>query len=174
MKDFIKKYRKNKLLTNIYTVLWAFVLAFCFNFLILDWNDFSKNLQASVLNSKVKNENVWDFYLEKNWEKIFLKNAKKMQKVKNFSFSIIYDKEKIEIKNINSSFWKIDFLWEKWNGIETIIIHWDKKSFDLWENLAEISFLKKKDEKSQVNLFNANFLDEKNETYNLTTSWIQL
>lgn len=172
MKDFLEKYKKQKIIWNFLTILWAFVLAFSVNFLVLDWNNFSKNLTTSVLDSN-KIEQKADFYLEKNSDKLVIKNSKKMENVKSLAFSLSYDFSNLEINELNSNFWKVENLWEKNSGIETFILNLDNKAFEKNEILVEINF-SKKDEKlsSIINLFNSNFTDNKNEIYELTTSGI--
>lgn len=172
MKDFLEKYKKQKIIWNFLTILWAFVLAFSVNFLFLDWNNFSKNLTTSVLDSS-KIEQKADFYLEKTSNKLVIKNSKKMENVKSLAFSISYDISNLEINKLNSNFWKVENLWEKNSGIETFILNLDNKTFEKNEILVEINF-SKKDEKlsSIINLFNSNFTDNKNEIYELTTSGI--
>ena len=172
MKDFLEKYKKQKIIWNFLTILWAFVLAFSVNFLVLDWKNFSKNLTTSVLDSN-KIEQKADFYLEKNSNKLVIKNSKKMENVKSLAFSLSYDFSNLEINKVNSNFWKVENLWEKNSGIETFILNLDNKTFEKNEILVEINF-SKKDEKlsSIINLFNSNFTDNKNEIYELTTSGI--
>lgn len=172
MKDFLEKYKKQKIIWNFLTILWAFVLAFSVNFLFLDWNNFSKNLTTSVLDSS-KIEQKADFYLEKTSNKLVIKNSKKMENVKSLAFSLSYDISNLEINKLNSNFWKVENLWEKNSGIETFILNLDNKTFEKNEILVEINF-SKKDEKlsSIINLFNSNFTDNKNEIYELTTSGI--
>lgn len=172
MKDFLEKYKKQKIIWNFLTILWAFILAFSVNFLFLDWNNFSKNLTTSVLDSN-KIEQKADFYLEKNSDKLVIKNSKKMENVKSLAFSLSYDFSNLEINKLNSNFWKVENLWEKNSGIETFILNLDNKTFEKNEILVEINF-SKKDEKlsSIINLFNSNFTDNKNEIYELTTSGI--
>jgi len=147
-------------------------LAFSVNFLVLDWKNFSKNLTTSVLDSN-KIEQKADFYLEKNSNKLVIKNSKKMENVKSLAFSLSYDFSNLEINKVNSNFWKVENLWEKNSGIETFILNLDNKTFEKNEILVEINF-SKKDEKlsSIINLFNSNFTDNKNEIYELTTSGI--
>lgn len=175
MKDFLKKYEKRKILTNIYTVLWAFVLALSMNFLLFEDDNLTKTLKTSVLESNQTKENFWDFYLAKDSEKIFLKNSKKMSNVKSFSFSVVYDSENLQIDEIKSKFWEVESLWERWTWLETFIVYNSGQSLDLNEVLAEINFSKKDENKiTQLNLINSNFIDSSENIYSLTTSWINL
>ena len=172
MKDFLEKYKKQKIIWNFLTILWAFVLAFSVNFLFLDWNNFSKNLTTSVLDSSKIGQKA-DFYLEKTSNKLVIKNSKKMENVKSLAFSLSYDISNLEINKLNSNFWKVENLWEKNSGIETFILNLDNKTFEKNEILVEINFSKKNEKLSSIiNLFNSNFTDNKNEIYELTTSGI--
>lgn len=173
MKDFLKDYQKRKTIWKIYVVLSAFVMAFAINFIIFDWNSFQQNLKTSVLESK-KIEKKADFYLEnENW-KIFLKNSKSMENVKNISFSLVYDMENFQIDEVKSNLWKVETLWEKFSWVETIIINMNSKNISKNDKIAEIIFSKKDENKMiNLNLFNSNFSDWK-EIYSLTTSWLSL
>lgn len=175
MKDFLKKYEnRKKFIWKVYMVLWALITAFSVNFLLFDGTDFEKNLTASIINSN-QQEKKADFYLENaNW-KVFLKNFKNMENVKNISFSLVYDAENIEISEIKSPFADVELLWEKFSGIETVILNFDSKNFSEKEDIVEISFVKKDENKiSNLNLLNSNFTDLEENIYNLTTSGISL
>lgn len=175
MKDFLKRYQKRKMIWKIYMVLWAFVMAFAINFLVIDGSNFEKNLTASVLDSGKNIESKADFYFSKEENKLFLKNSKNMKNVENISFSLVYDPSSLQIDDVLTDFWKVESLSEKYTWSETFILYIDKKDFEIWKNIAEIKF-SKKDEKiwTQINLLNSNFTDSEKNTYSLTTSWITL
>lgn len=173
MKDFVKEYQKRQIFWKISIVLWAFIMAFCINFLILEENNFSQNLKTSIIDSN-KIEQKADFYLEnENW-KIFLKNSKFMQDVKNISFSLVYDSWNLQIDELKSDLSKVELLGEKASWVETIILNFENKNIEKNQKIAEIYFSKKDENKiSSINLLNSNFSDSK-ETFYLTTSGINL
>jgi hypothetical protein len=51
-----------------------------------------------------KIEQKADFYLEKNSNKLVIKNSKKMENVKSLAFSLSYDFSNLEINKVNSNF----------------------------------------------------------------------
>lgn len=173
MKDFLKNYRKRKIIWNVYIMLWALIMAFSLNFMIFDGINFEQNLKASIFDSK-KIEKKADFYLEKEREKLFLKSSKSMQFVESISFSLVYDAENLQIDEIKSDFWKVESFWEKFSWIETFILNFSEKNISPNELIAEIKFSKKyENKKTNINLLNSNFSDWKS-IYTLTTSWINL
>lgn len=175
MKDFLAKYKNRQIIWNIYIALASLGMAFIINILFIDWTNFEKNLRTSILDSGITTEAKADIYLWVNWEKIILQNSKEMQKVENISFSVVYDNSNLEISEIKSDLWEIKILWEKWSGIETILIDINGKNIEKNKNLIELNFTKKDPEyTTQINLFNSNFTDSSGTIYSLTTSWISL
>lgn len=174
MKDFLQKYKNKKIIWNIYIILSAFLMAFFINFLVIDWTNIWNNLKTSILESWINYEKKADIYLEKKDKQVFLKNSKEIKNTKNISFSIVYDNSNTEVLEIKSNIWKVDYLWEKWSWIETIIINIENKDIKKDENIAEIIFNKKEDKSSQINIINWNFTDIEENIFNLTSSWTSI
>jgi len=171
MQDILKKYRKNKITTNINIVLASLVLAIWINFLVLDWTNIWQNLKTSILNSEVQNKKS-DLSLENlNW-KVYIISNKNISNLESLSFSLAYNPSNISINNIKSEFWDITIL-NNTPWISSVILTTDKplnisNTDKLW--LIEIS---KKDMKYEnINVINANFKDSNSGHYNLSTSWI--
>lgn len=174
MKDFIKDYRKRKMIWNFYIILSAFIMAFTLNFFVLDWTNLENNLKTSILDSSSNSEIKADIFTEIKENKIILKNSKEMKNVKSISFSIAYDNSKIEILEWKSNLEKPEILGEKWSWIETFIINFNEKNIFKNEILAEINFKKLEETNSRINLLNANFTDSEENIFELTTSWVNL
>lgn len=174
MKDFLRKYQNKKIIWDIYVMVLALVMAFMFNFLVLDNSILEKSLKTSILDSQENNIKA-DIYFEKENGKIFLKNSKNMLNTKNISFSIIYDNSNLQIDEVKSDFWRVEMLWERMSWIETFILDvWDK-DLKSWNYIAEIIFSKReKSVATQLNLLNSNFTDLEENIFHLTSSGISL
>ena len=172
MKDIMKGYKKHKVVSNMWVVIISLALALGINFFVIDWTELWKHLKVSVLNTQTKNKA--DIFLEKDWEKIVIKNSKKIKLLENISFSINYDPLGIKLKNMNS-----DLAWSNITelsntpGFSTIIIDLDIP-INLKESETLFSFLpiKTQEKVENINIINANFSDSSSESYDLTTSWI--
>lgn len=174
MKDFLRKYQNKKIIWDIYVMVLALVMAFMFNFLVLDNSILEKSLKTSILDYQENNIKA-DIYFEKENGKIFLKNSKNMLNTKNISFSIIYDNSNLQIDEVKSDFWRVEMLWERMSWIETFILDvWDK-DLKSWNYIAEIIFSKReKSVATQLNLLNSNFTDLEENIFHLTSSGISL
>lgn len=172
MPDFLKEYKREKWL-SIFWIIWvSLVLALWINFFVLDTTDIGKNLKASILDVN----NVWskaDFFLETNWNTIKLKASKTMQKPTNVSVSIAYNPEKLEVSDITTDLWDLIKLGVDDSGYQTFMINMDwTKDIVADSNVITITPIKKDNISTQINLVDANFIDNTWETYKLTTSGI--
>lgn len=170
MQDIFNKYKNHKIFSNIWIILSSLILAFAINFIFIDSTDIWKNLKTNLLNSNSSNI-ISDIYLKKNWEEISIHLWKNINNCKSLSLSLVYNPENLEITNINSEETIITKIWDtKW--LNSIIINYNNKS--IWKNSKVLTFnTKKKINKTEnINLINANFIDNTWETYLLTTSWI--
>lgn len=171
MKDFLKKYQKQNNMSNLAIIVTSLVLAIWINIFLVDWTDIWNKLKTSVLDSN-QSETKADLYVEKNNENIYIKNSKDILEAKNLSFSITYNPELVEIIEVKSDIWENMLLWEKNTWFDTYLINisWN----DIWKNsnIAEVIISKKQDESTQLNMINANFSDNSDEKYNLSTSGI--
>lgn len=171
MKDFLQKYHNKKTISNISIVLTSLVLAFWINFLLIDWTDVWNDLKTSVLDIETV-ETKSDLYMENLENSIVIKNSKDMEQLKNISLGFTYNPDEIEILNIKSNLWEVISLWEKNTWFDTIIINLEPKNIIKNEVLFEIETKKLVEKSSQINMINANFKDNNEEKYNLSTSWI--
>jgi len=169
--DFLKKYKKQKILTNITIVIASLIIALGINFFVIDNSSMGNQFKANVLEVN-NNEKKSDLYLENNSWKIILKNSKKLNKVTSISFSIIYNPENVKIKNISCIWDNIVEIWnEKW--IKAIIVNFSKnKNIENNSEICKIQTIKNNNNSEQLNLINSNFTDNTWETYLLTTSGI--
>ena len=172
MKDIMKKYKKHKIISNLWVLVISLFLALAINFFVIDWTEIWQNLKTSVLNNKVNKKS--DIFLENSWDEIVVKNFKNMNFLDSISFSLVYNPENITIWNLRS--------WKNWleltkirntPGFYTIILI-SKFPLDInsWEVLISFEIKKKNNKTESINLINANFSDSNSESYELTTSWI--
>lgn len=171
MQDILKKYRKNKLLSNINIIIASLVLAIWVNFILIDWTNVWQNLKASVLNSKVVH-NKSDISIEKINGEMYILANKKISNLESLSFSLIYNPDIIKINNIKSKYWNITNLTNTpW--ISSIILTSEKPvNVNTWDKLAIIKITKKDNKSENINIINANFKDSNSKYYSLSTSWI--
>lgn len=171
MKDFLQKYQKQNTISNLGIIITSLVLAIWINIFLVDGTNIWNKLKTSVLDSN-QSEIKADLYIEKKDDKILIKNSKDILEAKNLSFSITYNPNLLEIKEVISDLWENMLLWEKNTWFETYLISipWN----DIWKNsnIAEVIISKKYDESTQLNMINANFSDNSGEKYNLSTSWL--
>lgn len=171
MKDFLQKYQKQNTISNLGIIITSLVLAIWINIFLVDGTNIWNKLKTSVLDSN-QSEIKADLYIEKKDDKILIKNSKDILEAKNLSFSITYNPNLLEIKEVKSDLWENMLLWEKNTWFETYLISipWN----DIWKNsnIAEVIISKKYDESTQLNMINANFSDNSGEKYNLSTSWL--
>lgn len=173
MKDFLKNYKKRKIISNTWVIFASLVLALWINFFLIDSTNLWNSLKASVLNS-TSNKDLSDVYLVKNWDKISLKNSKKMENIENLSLSFNYNPENIKIEKISSSIEWINILNlanDPWINSLIIKFSWNK-NINLWTNIIDITTSKKIEKSESLNLINANFTDTKWTNFSLSTSGI--
>jgi hypothetical protein len=171
MKDIFKKYKKHKLLSNIWVVAASLVLAFGINVFLIDGTQVGQNLKANVL-QPISQEESADIFVIKQWSSFVLKSSKNINNPVNLSLSLIYNWENINISELTSQFWDIVTLQnEPW--INSMIVN-----MKTWTNVKAnediIKFLAEKQDETKVeniNVINANFKDNTNELYFLSTSW---
>ncbi len=169
-KDFLKKYKKQKLLNNIIIILMSLIIALWINFFVIDKNWLWNNLKANILETK-KEKNKADLYLEKNGNTIVLKNSKNLNNVKSLSFSLVFDEEKNKLIEISCNWNNLIKIWEQpW--IKTIIINYVNKTINKNTAICNINIQKTNNLSKELNLINSNFTDNTWETYFLTTSGI--
>jgi len=171
MQDILKKYRKNKILSNLNIILASLVLAIWINFILIDWTNIWQNLKTSILNSEIQN-NKSDLSIENlNW-KLYIVSNKNISDLESLSFSLAYNPQNISINNIKSELWNITIL-SNTPWISSIILTTDKSvNINISDKLWIINLSKKELKNENINILNANFKDNNSEHYNLSTSWI--
>jgi len=173
-KNFLKKYENKKRISNITIIVLAIIIAFSINFLIIDNSKTWTNLKTSILDAKNISHKA-DLYIEKNnSNSIILKNSKILNNIKSLSYSLIFNPEKLKIKDIkcnSNNLIKIEN--QAW--IKAIIINYNK-NINIWANtdICNINIQKENNSSQEINLINSNFTDKTGETFLLSTSWITL
>lgn len=171
MQDILKKYKKHRLLSNIWVVALSLIMAVWINFFVIDSTNFGQNLKTSVLNSSTNN-NLADIYLENLNNEIKLKTSKDINNLKSLSFSISYNPNNLKIEEFISSNAQILNL-SNTPWINSVTITFDNiVDIKWWENITSIKTSKKDNKIENINIVDANFTDWEAEVYLLTTSWI--
>lgn len=172
MKDFVKKYQKNKLFSNVNIVLASLVLAFWINVFVINWTDIGSKLKTSVLNSTETKEIKSNIYIQKIENEYFVISDKSINDARSLSLSFTYNPENVEISSFDSSYWDVTNL-SSTPWISSLIITWENNiSLWKWDKLLKIDIIKKEDKSENLNILNANFIDTSNDHYELSTSWI--
>lgn len=168
--NILKKYKKHKKISNISIVAISLVVAVWINFLFFNTSTILPNLKANILQNEI-NKNIWDIYLTKYNNDIFLKTSNNIDNIESLSLSLIYNPENLKIIEIiprlNAETLKIS----NTPGISTIILNYKEVSnIKAWERIFTIKVEKKDNIKESLNIINSNFTDSNNNTFELTSS----
>ncbi len=176
-RDIIKKYKSKKLISNLWIIAMSLALAISINFVISDTklgNSLKTNLQES---NKIANTSS-DLYMEveKNWTNriVHIKTSKDIKSAKNIWISFFYNSSTVNIKDIVPDIENMDLLklvdtnWSKTLSLSSSA----EKNIKAWDSIATIFLEKNTDKLENLNLINTNFTDSKNNSYYLTTAWI--
>jgi len=154
MQDILKKYKQHKLLWNIGIIVTSLIMAIWINFFVIDSTSIGQNLKTSVLNAN-NNVNLAD--------------------VKRLSFNVSYNPETLTIEKINPLNKKnaqiLNISNDPWINSITIIYN-NIINLKKSETIILLKTKKLKDQIENINIFDANFDDNKSQTSLLTTSWI--
>ncbi len=169
--DIIKKYKKHKIVSNIWIISISLVLALAINFYVINNNWITNNIKISILDFENK-QNKTDIYIEKNQSSISVKTRNMMRDVTSINFSLVYNPENLEIKKVKQKpNTNISNIWNTaW--INTIIIEYnDKKNIKPKEEILNIDINKKNKNTENINIISANFTDKSGNTFELQASW---
>jgi len=171
MKDFIKRYQKHKLFSNLNIILASFVLAFWINFLIVDQTGVGEYLKASVINSNVTNI-ASDLSINKIENDFYIVSNKNINNITTLSFSLAYNPQNITVSELNSNIWNLTNL-SNTSWISSVILTTEKPvDIKIWDKLVKLNIKKTEEKAESINILNANFKDSKGEQYMFSTSWI--
>lgn len=170
--NIIEKYKKHKKIGNLWVIIISMILAFAINIFVINNEWISNNLKTNLLESE-KKQNIWDIYLEKNWNDIIVRANNIIKNITNISLSVVYNPENIEIKELiprlNSQ--KSNISNTPW--VNTIILEYTGNNDILaWEEIFRLKINKKEDNTENINIISANFTDISGETFELQTTWI--
>lgn len=170
--DIINNYKKNKKISNLSIIWISLILAFWINFLVINNTNITKNLKTSVLENQAKND-LWDVYLEKNWNDVYLKSNGKINNIINLALSISYNPENISIEEIipkyNAEISNISNV--EW--LSTIMLDYsESNNINSSEKILTIKINKKENKTENINIISANFTDSENNIFELSTSWV--
>lgn len=176
MEDIIKKYKKEQKIKTISIIVWSLSLALWFNIFLSTTNSW-KYIKSSVINYNDVDKNTADLYLENSQNNIInIKSSALMNQVKNISFSVSYNPENIVLKD---RFLKIDW----WEILDVVNISWINTFIINFQNpinikkneiILKLILEKKSPQKIEsINLSSSNFIDFQNNSFILSTSWIE-
>lgn len=167
MTDILNKYNKQKRFSNISIVATSLVFAVGINVFLFDDSSLAKNLKTSVIDSEAQTQTS-DLYLEQDAVYFSLFSSKNMTNVKNVTFSVVYNPENINILKTNGL-----QLISRSAGISTYILQFETpKNIIKGEKVALLEINKNKNKAENINIVEANFTDNSNNTYSLSTSGI--
>jgi len=174
--DIIKKYKNHNLLKNIWIIVTSLFFAILINYSINN-TSISNSIKSSVMNSKyIQNVNS-DIYIKKENNTIKnilnITNSKNINGLKSLNLTIVYNPNNLELKNTYTTINNIKpIIINKENWLLTISL--DAQEINIKENssLINILFEKRENKIEHVNIINAFFTDKDNNTFELSTSWI--
>lgn len=178
MEDIIQKYKREKKVRNISIIVTSLALALWLN-LFLSSTDSWKYIKTSVLNSQIWIEKKSDLYLENvanSWNiMVNLKSSKEISLAKSISFSLVYNKDNVVLKDKKVSFDWVELLNLVDNDwYNTVILNFkNPTNIKPNENLLNIVLEKKQNQKENLNLVNSNITDSENNLFMLSTSGIE-
>ncbi len=175
--DVIKRYKKDKMMKNIFIICISLLLGFSINSFVLTSN-YWQSLKTNLLETTWQVEQKADFFLENIKDSanpmVKLRAWKNLDLVNSASFWIVFNPENVEIKDVFSKIYWVNIKkLENEKGIATIIltfVPWTNIS--LWEDILTFYIVKKEQKTENINILNANFKDSLGKIYELTTSWV--
>lgn len=171
MTDIMKKYKKQKFMTNINIVLASFVLALWVNFMFFGSSNLSQYLTTNVLGTEIK-EVKSDISIEKFENEYYIVTNKNINLINSLSLSLIYNPENVSVTKIESSFWDIINLSNTpWISSIILTTNWKTSAF-VWDKIIKLELNKNQQISENINIVNANFTDINKDHFLLTTSWI--
>lgn len=173
MEDIISKYKKQKRMKTFWIIAASFILAISAN-IYMSTSNIWKSIKSSVLENTVSSKKS-DLYLINNQNIVTLQSSKKINQVKNISFSFLYNPENVDLKDTlkySYDFEIINISDEEWQY--TISLNFTTPvDINAWEDILWLVIDKKDNTKNEnINLAQANFIDFEGNSFSLTTSWI--
>ena len=181
MTDFVKKYKKHQMMTHISTALAGLVVAFWIHVFVIDDADISQ-LKTSVLDSGSSlssQSQKSDLFFESNelWL-VKLKTSQPIQDITRLSLSLTYNPQELEINSISPVNPKVKILnLSNIAGINTVVLEWPQaEDIQAWASLIDITTQKTSTKTTGLNILvdTIEFSDSSDDSYRLSTSWIQL
>lgn len=179
MEDIIQKYKKDKKTKNIIIIFTSLFLAISLNFVLSNTNSWKYTLSNVMQNKVSQAEQKADLYIDKEKNTpnniLNIKSSKSISDVKSISFSIAYNKDNVVIKDKTVNSWELlNIIDNDWYN--TIIINF-KDPINIKENQNILNIVLEKKDNSKlenINLINSNIIDNQENSYSLSTSWIEL
>jgi len=172
MQDILKKYKKHKLLSNLWVVVTSLIMAAWINFFVIDSTNIGQNIKTSVLNAS-KNSNLADIYLEKKGDIIELKTSKNINNITSLSFNVSYNPDTLKIEKIISKKASQVLNLSNTPWVNSVTLTFDNKiNLEKYTTIATIKPIKSKNNIENINIFDGSFNDNTIDPSLLTTSWI--
>jgi hypothetical protein len=173
MKDLFQNYHKHKVLSNVWILSIAALLAVSVNMFLFSGNT-GEMIKANVLEATVNQASKIDFSAEISNDAIVFRNSQEMQDVKEFSFSLAYNFEILELWGYSSSLGENNIsLIENNDGFSSYIMTF-VNPINIPENtqIIDLNYIKMLEQTVHLNIINVNFTDNSEEKYLLRTQWI--
>lgn len=175
--DIISKYKKNKLLKNIWIIVTSLFFAISLNYTLSN-TEISNTIKSSVINSDYIKKEISDIYIKKEDlsvnDILTIHNSKKINWLKSLNITFVYNPENITIKDSYLSDNELNLIKiNEQNWLLTLsIISENNKDINLDSNLVNLLLEKNTINIEHLNIINAFFTDKDNNTFELSTSWI--
>lgn len=172
MKDFFKRYHKHKVLSNLWILSLSAVLAISINSFVLTGNT-SDALKANILEATTNSTSSVDLIGSYNENILSFMNSREMQNVTEFSFSLAYNPEALEVLEAQSNIDGVNITELKnEDGFVTYIMNFAEKiNIPAEINILEVQTNTIQETTNHINIIGANFTDDAWEKYILSTEW---
>lgn len=170
---FFSQTKQKKYMSTLGVIGASLVLAVGINLFILDDGNISENLKTSVLNARGVEVNS-DIYIDITADSLTVNAYKDIKQAKELSFSLVNNPENVILNGFSSNVGTLTRL-NNTPGITTIIITFDApQDIQKWNRLIEFKSEKNNQDLEQINMIQANFTDNEDRVFNITTSGIDI
>lgn len=171
MTDVLKKYKKQKRVSNVWILALSLVMAVWVNIFLIDGTSFGQNMKTSVIEA-TQVEAKADLHISGEKGIYSVINGKEMKNIKNLSFTLGYNPA-VPPQEITSRYGEVQTL-ENSEWMTTVLVVFpEETSLDLGSEIIDIEAIKNVKTVWIFSILNANFKDTANENYTLSTSWIR-
>lgn len=171
MADVLKKYKKQKKISNIWILALSLVMAIGVNIFLIDGTSFGQNMKTSVIEA-TQVQSQADLYMSGEKWMYSIVNGKKISDIKSLSFTLSYNPA-VPPQEITSRYGELQTLSNSEGMITVLVVFPDETHLDKWSEIIDIEAIKNVKTVWNFSILNANFKDSSNENYTLSTSGIR-